>query len=237
MGPNARRIYDQKLEDSKGPSFDLVGTGLANNMTINESKAVNPSSLYRKQNHSVGRSIVSKKIQKGSHSVRPNRDIPNNNKLDFNLSGVNIPVQQNEKPLKSIRPPLPGKRIRGPHKFKNDDLKAEFVLTNSSVTEDMKSNKNIELNLSSKIPIKKSLTKSKLYFLNIYLGTIGMKPMRRNTKLRIARDVENFNKFEEDKRLESLKIIPQSKPQTTTGLSSNTDLDKQLENMFPEIKS
>lgn len=168
MSQNARRVYDQKLEESKGPTFDLIGTGLAGNFG-GPSTVVEPSSLFRKQNHSVGRTGVARNVHKGgSHSVRPPRGTsqkPSN--LDFNLSGVNIPVLQNEAAIKANRPPLPGKRIRGPHKFKNDDLIGEMIIDEQN--SQIPSNNRVDLSIGRKITESKvASSKSKFYFFKRY---------------------------------------------------------------------
>ena len=131
MSQNARKIYDRKIEESKGPAFDLIGTGISSNIGMGISGSqVDPKSLYKRANHSVGRAnTIQKRGQKGSHSVRPFNRNQTTSKVDFNLSGVNIPVHQNEPNLnynnnvKQVKPPLPGRRMKGPNKFKKEEFR------------------------------------------------------------------------------------------------------------------
>jgi hypothetical protein len=89
MGLNAQKIYDSKIEESKGPSFGLVGTSFAPDVNT-EAQEIDVKSLYNSRKriaHPLAYQRAPRIRQKRiSNSVNPSE------KADFNLSGINIPL-------------------------------------------------------------------------------------------------------------------------------------------------
>lgn len=169
MSQNAQKIYDRKLEESKGPSFGLIGMGLVtgDDGLMPSGVQIDPKSLYNSQRRG-GNQIMDKaglklkRAHRGSNSVRPPQ------KLDFNLSGVNIPVQGQDMMLNNAgRPPLPVKgRMFPPPRVHNKDLHGELISQNNKLVK--RDHSDLRLNFGSNNS-SKSVSNNGIKIIKLYI--------------------------------------------------------------------
>jgi hypothetical protein len=193
MPARVQREYDRKMQESKGPDLGLVGMGIAasdNTFNVN-GLTVDPKSLYNSQkryNSNVTRKVIpQRKSYRNSNSVKPDP------KLDFNLSGINIPVHCHKDEVELVRrPPLPMKLRKFAHKkVANTDITTDGLLTSNKLMKPVmrrgNSDLRFEVNTSGS---SRSISSSGLV----------KNAVQRNTKLRIARDVQAFNRLVDDQQ-------------------------------------
>ncbi|CAI2384236.1 unnamed protein product [Moneuplotes crassus] len=222
MSQHARKEYNKKLEESKGPEFGLVGFGVT---PMEISKEVDSKTLYTQKNRKNAiphkyKSGINKRSHRSSNSVKPAQN------LDFNLNGKNIGVQEISPTL--MRPPLPGNKPPRASKGISKNSKGKSQLNSRGRKRDL-SDIRIGFNNTDNQPKAK--------------GHIPTKRMNR-TKLRIARDVQAFNSLEsskmtysrKDSKRETLVKDPQTMNQDLIHDQDNRNAEE-LEELFPEIRS
>jgi len=171
--------------------------------------------------------MMRRRTQRVSHSLKPNP------KIDFNLSGVNIPISQNDQvPDIDPSPSLTKKPMRfpPPRAPKATHHPKNLLVKNSRHP---KSSTNNDLSLNFQPTAKSSLPKS-------HLNPKQKNSLKSRTKLRIARGAKALSgRDTQNMEVEAVNYASMANTAThsmNTPSGSDKTMEQQIENLFPEIR-